>query len=106
MRSRRHWWRLMQVPPTQTIVNRPTLMADLLLMRRSLMHFDNRVPTPRGYPAIGNPGSVALAGYDRLKARLQQAISGAEGTTSKREARFRVMLHYAPVLIWISDATK
>jgi hypothetical protein len=39
------------------------------------MKFDNRVPTPRGYPAIGNSGIEALTGYVRLKARRHWAIT-------------------------------
>jgi hypothetical protein len=46
------------------------------------MKFANQVPTPRGYPAIGNPGVKALAGH-RLKARLQKAIAGFDRQISE-----------------------
>jgi hypothetical protein len=38
------------------------------------MKFDNRVPTLRGYPAIGNLGIEALAGPSRMKAFINQLL--------------------------------
>jgi hypothetical protein len=57
----------MQVPSTQTIVNRPTLMADLLLKRRSLIHFDNqhRQSWNRGFIPLRSPEGSTPASYYR-----------------------------------------